>query len=155
AGEGSGFPAELTGKPIVYVAYNHSGEAADVERDTAGLRLGPTPLATTVGTQRYLDVQVAHDLVFPWGSRSFIRGRNANDVPAAALEALVDGVATARGDNSFSITALGGAIARVPEEATAYAGREAAFDLSTDSSWSDPSLDEENIDWCRRALAVV
>jgi FAD/FMN-containing dehydrogenase len=155
AGEGSGYPDELVGRPIVYVAYNHSGDARDVERDTAGLLAGPRPVASTVGSQPYLEVQTAHDLLFAWGTRSFIRGTNANDVRDEALDELVDLVATSQGDNTFSITALGGAIARVPEDAMAYAGRAAAFDLSTDSSWTDPALDAVNMDWCRRALEVV
>ena len=53
------------------------------------------------------------------------------------------------------MTALGGAIGRVAEDATAYAGRESAFDLSVDTSWSDASLDQANVDWSRRVMAVV
>jgi len=155
AGEGAGYPDELVGKAIVYVAYNHSGAAADVERDTAGLHAGPKPLSVTTGSQPYLDVQTSHDLVFAWGSRSFIIGCNGNDVRPEALDEVVDMVATAPGASTFSITALGGAIGRVPEAATAYAGRNAAFDLSSDASWTDPVLDEANMDWCRRAMAVV
>ena len=41
------------------------------------------------------------------------------------------------------------------EDATAYAGRAAAFDVSADANWSDPAEDETVIDWCRRAMAVV
>ena len=37
----------------------------------------------------------------------------------------------------------------------AYAGRAAAFDLSADSGWEDPALDDANRDWVRRAMAVV
>jgi FAD/FMN-containing dehydrogenase len=155
AGEGSDYPEELIGQPIVYVAYNHSGHPRDVERDTAGLRRGPTPVLTTLGSQPYLEVQTAHDLQFAWGTRSFIRATNADDVRPEALDELVDLVATAEGDNTFSITALGGAIARVPEEATAYAGRAARIELAMDSSWTDPALDEVNMEWCRRALALV
>src|SRR5436190_21484328 len=40
AQEGAGYPDELVGRPIVYVAYNHSGAARDVARDTAGLHTG-------------------------------------------------------------------------------------------------------------------
>jgi hypothetical protein len=50
---------------------------------------------------------------------------------------------------------LGGAIGRVPEDATAYAGRAAAFDLSADASWTDPALDEANVGWCREAVSLV
>ena len=64
-------------------------------------------------------------------------------------------MANAPGDGTFSVTALGGAIGRVPEDATAYAGRAATYDLSADANWSDPGQDQANADWCRRAMAVV
>jgi hypothetical protein len=59
------------------------------------------------------------------------------------------------GEATFSITALGGAMGRIPEDATAYAGRTSAFDLSADSSWTDPTLDDANFEWCRRAMQIV
>ena len=151
----AGYAGDMIGKPTVFFAWNHSGAAEDVERDTAGLRSGPKPLTTTIGSQPYLEVQTAHDLAFSWGSRSFIKSHNANDVRPEALEEVVDLIATAPGGTTFSITALGGAIARVAEDATAYTGRMAAFDVSTDGDWSDPEEDEINFDWCRRALAVI
>ena len=155
AGEGEGYPDDVVGKPIAYLAWNHSGSADDVERDTAGLRAGPTPLTTMIGSSPYLEVQTAHDLAFAWGSRSFIKSHNAMDVRPEALDELVDHVATVPGDASVSITTLGGAIGRVDEDATAFPGRQMAFDLSADSDWSDPALDEANMDWCRRALAIL
>jgi FAD/FMN-containing dehydrogenase len=155
AGPDAGYPDEMVGRPIVFFAWNHSGAADDVERDTAGLRDGPKPLTTTIASVPYLDIQTAHDLAFAWGSRSFIKSHNGNVVRPVALDELVEHVADRPGEASFSITALGGAIGRVAEDATAYAGREAAFDLSADSSWTEPSEDEANIDWCRRAMQIV
>ena len=155
AGEGEGYPEDVVGRPIVYLAWNHSGSADDVERDTAGLRVGTEPLTTTIGSSPYLEVQTAHDLAFDWGSRSFIKSHNANDVRPDALDELVELAGVAPGDSSFSITTLGGAISRVPEDATAFAGRGSAYDLSADSSWTDPAVDEANIDWCRRAMQIV
>jgi len=151
----AGYPDEMVGRPIVFFAWNHSGAAEDAERDTAALRRGPEPLTTTIGSQPYLEIQTAHDLAFAWGTRSFINSHNGNDVRAEALDELVEHVAHVPGEATFSITALGGAIGRVPEEATAYSGRDAAFDLSADSSWTDPSLDDANFDWCRRAMQIV
>jgi FAD/FMN-containing dehydrogenase len=151
----AGYPDEMVGRPIVLLAWNHSGAAEDVERDTAPLRSGPKPLTTTIGSQPYLEIQTAHDLAFAWGSRSFIKSHNGNGVRPEALDALVEHVADVPGEATFSVTALGGAIGRVPEDATAYAGREAPFDLSADSSWTDPTLDDANIDWCRRAMQLV
>ena len=151
----AGYADDMVGKPIVYFAWNHSGAAEDVERDTAGLRNGPKPLTSEIGSAPYLDVQTAHDLTFAWGNRSFIKSHNADDVRTEALEELVDLVATAPASGTFSVTAMGGAIARVPEDATAYAGRAAVFDLSADANWPDASEDEAAIEWCRRAMDVV
>jgi FAD/FMN-containing dehydrogenase len=64
-------------------------------------------------------------------------------------------VATAPGEASFSVTAQGGAIGRIAEDAMAYAGRAARFDLSADSTWDDPVLDGANRDWVRRAMSIV
>ncbi len=155
AGEGEGYPDEMIGHPIVYTAWNHSGSADDAERDTTALRAGPEPLTTTIGSSPYLDVQTAHDLAFAWGNRSFIKSQNADDIRPETLDEVVELVGTAPRAASFSITALGGAIARVPEDATAYAGRASAFDLSADSDWQDAADDEANIEWCRRVMAVV
>ena len=154
AGPDAGYAEDMVGKPIVFFAWNHSGAAADVERDTAGLRDGPAPLTTTIGSAPYLEVQTAHDLALGWGSRSYIKSHNADGIRPQALDDLV-GLLAEPGVATFSITALGGAIARVPEDAAAYSGRAAAFDLSADSSWADPSDDRANIGWCRRAMAIV
>jgi FAD/FMN-containing dehydrogenase len=155
AGEGEGYPDDVVGKPVVYVAWNHSGSAGDAARDTAALIAGPKPLTSTIGSAPYLEVQTAHDLAFAWGSRSFIKSHNADDVRPATLDEIAELVAIAPGDSSFSITALGGAIGRVPEDATAFAGRAAAYDLSADSDWTDAADDDANIDWCRRVMSVV
>ena len=154
AGPDDGYAEDMIGKPIVYYAWNHSGAADDVERDTAALRAGPTPLTTTIGSTPYLDVQVAHDLVFAWGSRSYIKSQYADDLRPEALDELVD-MTSVPGEGTFSITALGGAIGRVAEDATAYTGRESAFDMSADGIWTDAADDDPTIEWCRRAIALV
>jgi FAD/FMN-containing dehydrogenase len=155
AGTDAGYPDDIVGRPIAYIAYNHSGAPDAVERDTAGLHVGPKPLSKTIGSATYLEVQTAHDLVLGWGRRSFIKGVNVADLRPEALEEFVELVATAPGEGTITVTALGGAIARVPEDATAYAGRAAVFDVSADTTWEDPALDDANRDWVRGAMALV
>jgi FAD/FMN-containing dehydrogenase len=155
AGPDEGYPEDVVGRPILYIGWNHSGSASEAERDAAELVALPNRLTTTLGSQPYLDVQTAHDLVYGWGSRSFIKSHYADDVRPEALEEIVELVATAPGDSSFSVTTMGGAIARVPEEATAFAGRNATFDLSADSDWSDAADDAAAMAWCRQVMAVV
>jgi FAD/FMN-containing dehydrogenase len=147
--------ADGVGEPIVMIAFNHSGDAAAVERDTAGLRRGPKALSATSESQPYLEVQTAHDLALGWGRRSFIKGLYANDVRPEALDEVVEITASAPVGSSFSITAQGGAISRLDEDATAFAGRTARFDLSADSGWDDATEDEARRAWVRRVMAIV
>ncbi|HEY3163174.1 MAG TPA: FAD-binding oxidoreductase [Candidatus Limnocylindrales bacterium] len=147
--------ADGVGDPIVMIAFNHSGDAAAVERDTAGLRRGPKALSATSESQPYLEVQTAHDLALGWGRRSFIKGLYANDVRPEALDEVVEITASAPVGSSFSITAQGGAISRLDEDATAFAGRTARFDLSADSGWDDATEDEARRAWVRRVMAIV
>ena len=149
------YPDAVAGKPIVIVAYNHSGEGADVERDIAPLRAGPQPVSVSGGSQPYLEVQVANDVAMAWGGRSFIRGSYADDLRPEVLDAFVAHVTQAPGEGTVSITAQGGAISRIAEEAMAFTGRNARFDVSADTSWSDGALDEANREWVRRAIAIL
>jgi FAD/FMN-containing dehydrogenase len=152
---GDGGAATSAEDPIVVVSFNHSGDAGTLERDTAGLRRGPEPLSVSAGSQPYLEVQTAHDLVLGFGHRSFIKGLYANELRPEALDALVDHVSVSVPGASFSVTAQGGAIARVDEDATAFTGRTAAFDFSADSTWDDPADDDANRAWVRDAMAFV
>jgi FAD/FMN-containing dehydrogenase len=149
------YPDSVAGGPIALIGFNHSGSAEAVERDTAGLRRGPEPVSVTANSVPYLEVQTAHDLVLGWGRRSFIKGLYVDDVPSDALDELVELVAAGPGEASISVTAQGGAIGRVAEDAMAYAGRAAVFDFSADSTWEDAELDDANRDWVRRAMAIV
>lgn len=142
-------------EPVVVVSFNHSGRADQVARDTAALRQGPEPASVTTASQSYLEAQTAHDLVLGWSRRSFIAGIYADDIRPGALDRLVDHAASAPPDGSFSVTAQGGAIARVDDDAMAFTGRAARFDLSADALWDDPSEDEGNRAWVREAMRIV
>jgi FAD/FMN-containing dehydrogenase len=150
-----GGAASGPGDPIVVISYNHSGAGEDVERDVAPLLAGPKPASVTHTSVPYLEAQGSSDLSLAWGSRATILGGYLADCSPAMLDAFVGHVGDVPGDSSVSVTALGGAIGRVDENATAFTGRAAPFDVSPDSAWSDPRLDEANIDWVRRAMAIV
>ena len=150
-----GDPESLAGEPIVVIAYNHSGDAGTVERDLAPLRSGPEPVSVAAAGYPYLEVQTANDLAMGWGRRSYIKGGYANDLSPKVLDALVEHVSIAPDGCSFSATAQGGAISRVAEEATAFPGREAAFEVSGDGDWDDPGLDDANVDWVRQVMDIV
>ncbi len=149
------YPDTIAGRPIVVISYNHSGAAEDVERDIAPLLKGPAPASVTATSEEYLVAQRSSDLDLAWGSRTAILGGYVADCSPAVLDAFVAHVEQVPGDASISVTAMGGAIARQPDDAMAFTGRTVPFDVSPDTGWSDPALDAANIEWVRQAMAIV
>ncbi len=149
------YPDSVAGRPIVVISYNHSGAGEDVERDIAPLLAGPKPASVTTSTERYLDVQRSSDLTLAWGSRTAILGGFVPDCSPAVLDAFVAQVDQVPGDASISVTMRGGAIDRLADDAAAFTGRGHPFDVSPDTGWTDPDLDEANLTWVRQAIAIV
>jgi hypothetical protein len=58
-------------------------------------------------------------------------------------------------DPDISIWAWGRAIAEVPEDGTAFTGRDAAFWFAAEIMWDDPALDDACRDWSRAILDDV
>lgn len=149
------YPESVAGRPIVVISYNHSGAGEDLKRDIAPLLKGPKPASVTATSEEYLVAQRSSDLDLAWGSRTAILGGYVPDCSAAVLDAFVAHVEHIPGDSSISLTAMGGAIARTPDDAMAFTGRTVPFDVSPDTAWSDPDLDEANMGWVRKAMAIV
>jgi FAD/FMN-containing dehydrogenase len=149
------YPDSVAGRPIVVISYNHSGAGEDVERDIAPLLAGPKPASVTTSTEPYLDVQRSSDLTLAWGSRPPILGGLVPVSSPAVLGACVAQVEQVPGDASVSVTMMGGAIDRLADDAAAFTGRGHPFDVSPDTGWTDPDLDEANLTWVRQAIAIV
>jgi FAD/FMN-containing dehydrogenase len=95
------------------------------------------------------------DEVSGWGHRAYAKGGYADDLPADAWHALARHADNAAPDDSFAIWTQGGAVADVDDDAMAFTGRHALFDVSADTGWDDPAQDEARINWVRDAMALV
>ena len=143
------------GEPIVFAGALHSGPLQDAERDLAGLRsLGP-PLAGSFEVKPYLTTQTMNDEPMAWGHRFSMKSALLHDLPDELIDRLVEQLAKvpegAHGE--FTGWAMGRAVARVPEDATAFAGRDAAYWFAAEIMWDDESLDESCRAWARDAMA--
>jgi FAD/FMN-containing dehydrogenase len=146
-------PAALQGAPVVMLSITYVG--TDADRDLAGLMsLGP-PVAGSVGEQTHLDSQHANDAGLAWGHRVYTKSGFLGLIPDALVDAMVSHVAIAPGDDVISIWAQGGAMGRVPDDATAFTGREAPYWIGAETVWDDLHLDGEHIEWSRHAMALT
>jgi FAD/FMN-containing dehydrogenase len=148
-------PAEDVGRPVATVAVYHSGDQTGAEQELRELLSFGEPIAMTIEPRSYLDIQRSADEASAWGHRVYVKGGFTDDLPAEVLEQLAEHFTSAASLDTFGLWAQGGAIARVPEHATAFTGRDAPFQMSADSQWDDPREDQERIAWVREAYAIV
>jgi len=141
---------DLAGRPVVVLGGAHCGPAEAAERDLRPLRDGQ-PLQDSIEPKTYLAMQGAGDETFAWGKRFYMKGGFLDDLSDGFLDVALDHMSRAPGEVNIGLWAQGGAIARVPDEATAFTGRSAAFWLGVESVWEDPSRDDEFMAWCREA----
>ena len=149
------FPEEHWGEPALAVV----PFCTDVERG-AGLLEGLTsfgsPIANLHGPIPYTALQSALDDVDPHGNRYWERGDYLTDLSDGAIDALVEGARTASSPlNELLVFPMGGAIARVPADATAFGDRTAPWAVWVVGQWTDPAEDERHRDWTRAVSASL
>ncbi len=147
------------GVPIghyVVVAVFYSGALRDAERVLEPLRSLGTPLKSRVTAESYLTAQGAvgtAPVAVPTDVASYMQTGFLDSTPEALFDELLRRFdATPLGlDCEVELAQMGGAVARVRPDATAYWNRAAAYDLFVNGSWSDPSQSDLNL----RALDEV
>jgi FAD/FMN-containing dehydrogenase len=143
-------PAESHGQPVVFVGSFYAGPPAEAERALAPLRELGTPIADMSETLAYVDAQSGFDELFPEGGRYYWKSHFLDELSDEAIATIVEHDSRRpTPESAFLVRALGGAIARVGADETAFAHRSASVNLSVDAIWSEPELDEQAIAWAR------
>lgn len=155
------FPEEIRGKRVFLYGALHAGDAAKGEQETAVLRQIGTPILDISGPGPYCAWQASFDPFFSRGTvyeeiYAYWKSLYLGGLTDAHIDELV---VTAQGMPSeqclMAIWHLGGAMARVPEDATAFGKRNAPYMLSYDSCWTDPALTKTVIAWTRAQVAAA
>ncbi len=148
-------PTLAVGRDTVSISVLHCGPPAQAERDLADLRaLGP-PTADTIEVKPYLVAQHLADDEMEWGHRFYMKSAFLHTLPTDAVRRCAELVADAPAGTEpvLSVWGWGGAISAVPEDGSAFTGREAAFWISAEAQWDDLELDPPNRDWVRETTA--
>jgi FAD/FMN-containing dehydrogenase len=139
--------------PVATVSVLHCGSAADAERDLAGLRALDDPLEDSIASTSYLASQRLFDAPMEWGQRFSMKSSFLRALPEELVRDWVERVACLPkgAEGGFSVWACGRAIAAVPEEETAFTGRDAAYWAGAEIVWNDAGLDDACRSWVRTA----
>jgi FAD/FMN-containing dehydrogenase len=106
-----------------------------------------TPAARRVVELSYLELQRREDDLQGHTQRRYWKGHYFRELPDAAIAALLSHDPSV----AAGLQAYGGAIADVPDDATAFGHRSAAFEYVGAARWTDPAEDEVRMATARRS----
>jgi FAD/FMN-containing dehydrogenase len=143
-------PEEWHGKPLVAVIGMHTGAPEEAERAWRPLRELGEPVADLIGPIPYVAMQSLIDPLWGPGAHSYMKAGFMGGLDDAAIDTLVakhQGATSAKSE--IHVHHVGGAVARVPSEATAFGERDAPFLLNVIASTPGPDGYEEAVTWAQ------
>ena len=144
------FAALPDGQRAVFVFVVYEGPLEDGEKLVRPVREFGTPLEDSIAPMSYCEVQQAYDADFPFGLRTYWKSCNLDGLSDDAIDTLVSFMAEAPSLQPMVIVdQFGGAVARVPADATAFGHRAAAYDLVIAAIWTDRNEQDTHIEWAR------
>ena len=143
-------PEDVHGTEILILAAMYTGDMSDGEVALAPLREIGEPIADVIGPHPFTGWQQAFDPLLTPGERNYWKTHDFAEMSDELIDKVLGYVATLPGPQCEVFFAqVGGAQGRLPDEATAYQGRSAAYVMNVHGRWSDTSQDESCIGWCR------
>jgi FAD/FMN-containing dehydrogenase len=149
-------PEPARGKPAVGVIVAYTGPLEEAESVLAPLLTFGPPVFAHVGPMPYVALQTLLDDANPHGMQNYWTADFLHELPDEAVDTLA-ALATAPVSplSQVIIVPGGGAVARVPEEATAFGERQAPFNIHYLSMWPDPADTDANIAHTRKLAAAM
>lgn len=143
-------PPEAHGTDVLVLAAVYADGVEDGARATAPLLGFGKPLGNILGPHPYEAWQQALDPLLTPGVRNYWKTNEFTDLEDGALDAVLEGARQIPGaECEVFLAALGGAMGRVPVDATAYAGRNARYIMNVHGRWQSPAQDTSVRTWAR------
>jgi FAD/FMN-containing dehydrogenase len=150
---------ELHFRPAIAVACCYAGPVEDGERVVRALRRFGTPLVDLVGPTLYVDHQSGIDDTVTHGWHYYWKATNFTGLSDEVIDVVVEHAYRVRSPRSYAaIFHMGGAVARVPGDATAYPARDVAHNMSIDAVWlpaQDDTVGASETEWARAFLQAL
>ncbi|MDM0110994.1 FAD-binding oxidoreductase [Variovorax sp. J22R133] len=146
-------PESVHGKEVVIFPLVYSGNVEEGEQVAAPVLKFGDPVGTHLGAAPYAAFQQAFDPLLAPGGRNYWKSNNFSTLSDAALDTVIASASNLPGPEcEIFIAQLGGAMARVKPDATAFVGRDAHYIMNVHGRWSSPHDDETVRAWARRAF---
>ena len=108
------------------------------------------PIKETLAMTDYEVLQRSSDWDAPRSTAAYLKGGFISELPQALIDAIVDGMEPGAGRSTQMIfQQAGGAIARVPTDATAFPHRYAEFNMMATIGWKPDQPGDEHKQWIK------
>lgn len=143
-------PPETHGQPVIGVGALYTGPAEEGEGALAPLHSLGTVIASSVRSKPFTEHQAMWDASSPAGRLYYWKSHYLSALSDAALDVIVEHAWSFRSPYSFTLLShMGGAIKHVPDEATAFTGRDAEFTINMNCAATDPAFFDADRDSVR------
>lgn len=144
------------GTPVALQLCAHFGPPEESERRLEPLRRNNSLLADQVGRMSYCSLNQLLDAGFPPGLHNYWSARCIGCLEDDLIDRLVDGYqAPPTPLCAIVLEPLGGAVNRVPLDATAFHLRTGEVNLVVVARWTDPGDADKCLAWARGVLQAV
>jgi FAD/FMN-containing dehydrogenase len=152
-------PPGLHWRPAIAIACCYAGAVEDGEHAVRALRGFGTPLVDLLAPSPYVAFQGGLDDTVLHGWHYYWKATNLAGLSDDAIGVIADHAYAAASPRSYAaMFHLGGAVARVPGDATAFAGRDVAHNIIVDAVWlPDESGEHAAVEtaWARRFVEAL
>ncbi|MGE3286884.1 MAG: FAD-binding oxidoreductase [Pseudonocardia sp.] len=150
------FPAALHGRPVVVIGAAYHGGLGEGQRALRPVREFAPPAVDLLGPIPYVALQRMVDAFTPRGLHYHVKSEWLADLPDGVVDDLVaQHLARTSPLSQILVHQMGGAVARVPRDATAFAHRDAPFVLTVAGAWQPGEPAQPHVAWTRGTWAAA
>ena len=146
-------PSEWHGKKVAAFIAVSAGPLETGDSLVAGFRDVAEPIADLLGPMPYQVIQTLIDPLWGKGINSYFKATNLARLDDELIDRLSDLHLAAPGPQcEIHVHQMGGAIARVADDATAFAERSMPYVLNAVTGWHDASAGSSHRQWARDVI---
>ena len=149
-------PEAWHGRRVAALILASAGPLEDAERHVRALRAVAEPVVDLLGPMPYTVLQCLVDPLWPKGIHAYFKSTNLARLDDALIGAFTDLQARAPGPLcEIHVQQMGGAVARVGEDESAFSQRDMPYVLNAVTGWGDPAAADAHVEWARAVVAAA